>query len=110
MVGVGVDAHEAGYVDVDARFLFGLPYCGLSDVLPNLLRPAGKRPQVVVGAPHEQNPVLVVEHKHRRGYDDGVSRWCVRVVEMLDPGHALACHHPSGHTAREREMTWLKLA
>ncbi|MCZ7589355.1 MAG: hypothetical protein M5U27_10985 [Gaiella sp.] len=86
VAGVGVDAQDPLHLHLDPRLLLDLAYDRLRDALAGLHRAARDRPVLVVGAPVEEDPSLVVDHDRRRGRNEAVRLRRVRVVEEVAAG------------------------
>ena len=88
VAGVGVDANQAGDLDVEPGFLADLADGGFGAGLADLLSPAGDGPQVIVGALDQQHSARVVEDDGGDGHDETVGPRGGRIVIVVGLGHA----------------------
>lgn len=87
VVGVGVEADQAGDLDMDAGFFFDLADDGLGQGLAYVLAAAGDGVLVVVGAADHQEAAGGVLDDGAHGHPDAVGLRGVRVVEVVGPAH-----------------------
>src|SRR5439155_7325733 len=80
--GVGVETNKPGHLNVHPRLLLDLANHRVLDALPYVVASPGQRPQVVIGAMHQEQ--AAIRHNDRgHGWNDGVGLRGVGVVEVV---------------------------